>query len=200
MHLQHYSSNHPDLQRIMHQLEPTSKDARDRNFFCNADILPKIPDISTLRELPKIDESLAKHTKSRSDRGGREMSQSQFRAFVMKSYDGECAITGKSISYADLNNCEAAHIRAHAHDGPMLPDNGIPLSRDLHWAFDQGMFTIEDDYVIKVHPEVIDTSLNQINGRVLREPNPVWSSFAPKKEYLRWHRDNFFGKFLRSTL
>tara|TARA_B100000579_G_scaffold116188_2_gene93170 strand:- start:239 stop:1243 length:1005 start_codon:yes stop_codon:yes gene_type:complete len=199
VHIQHYSSNSTDIEGIRPLVRPISKDARNRNFYCDSNVLPKIPIFSTLEMLPTIDDSLANHTKSASSRANREMSQAQFRAFVMKSYEGKCAITGQAITFGRLNNCEAAHIRPHAHDGPMLPDNGVPLSRDLHWAFDRGMFTIEDDGCIKVHPEVMDTSLNQINGQHLRKPSPTWSSFAPKGDYLRWHRENFFGKFIRST-
>lgn len=200
IHIQHYPSSSGGLGEFAENTTPISRDQRNRNFTCASELLPPLPDYSNLEELPIIDDSLAKHANSSSSsRSGREMSPSQFRAFIMAAYDSKCVISGESIRFGKLNNCEAAHIMAHAHDGPMLPDNGIPLSRDLHWAFDNGMFTINDDLTVNVHPEVMDTSLQEINEVRLRDPNDIWSSFAPKKEYLQWHQNNFFGKFIGSV-
>lgn len=200
IHLQHYPHNSPEIEKLEKVVKPISNDSRNRNFLCPVDVLPSIPSFSTLEVESEIDDSLAKHTAiSASSRVGREMTQSQFRGFVMKAYEDKCAVSGDAISFRRLNSCEAAHIFAHSHGGPMLPDNGIPLSRDLHWAFDRGMFTIEDDLIIKVHSELMDSSLNQFEGEKLREPNPIWSSFSPKAEWLQWHRDNVFGRFLGST-
>lgn len=128
------------------------------------------------------------------------MSQSQFRSFLLNMYENKCAVSGESIVFENLNACEAAHIQPDAHHGPMVPDNGILLSRDMHWAFDNGMFTIEDDGTILVHDEMKDNdALAQYHGRQIREPIDVWKSLAPRPRYLSWHRENFFGKFLRST-
>ena len=68
-----------------------------------------------------------------------------FRDLVMNAYGYKCASTGKVIRYKDLYNLEAAHIKPQAHQGTFLPCNGIAMSRDMHFAFDKGFFTIDDD-------------------------------------------------------
>tara|TARA_B110000881_G_C18356088_1_gene403953 strand:- start:277 stop:633 length:357 start_codon:yes stop_codon:yes gene_type:complete len=114
-------------------------------------------------------------------------------------YENKCAISSETIAYGSFNACEAAHIQPDAHEGPMMPDNGILLSRDLHWAFDNGMFTIEDDGTIVVHDEMKrNDELAQYDGQQIREPIEVFKSLAPRSDYLRWHRNHFFGKFLRA--
>ena len=67
-----------------------------------------------------------------------------FRDFVMTGYKNKCAITGNVIRYGSFMNLEAAHIWPRSHKGLYLPSNGIALCRDMHWAFDKGMFTIDD--------------------------------------------------------
>ena len=82
-----------------------------------------------------------------------------FRDFVMVGYGNKCAVTGKSIVWKKFINLEAAHIMPKSHNGTYMPNNGLALSRDIHWAFDKGFFTINDDYTIKVHEELLDTYL-----------------------------------------
>ena len=43
-------------------------------------------------------------------------------------------------------NVQAAHLWPDSWLGPLRPSNGILLSLDLHWAFDIGQFTIDNDY------------------------------------------------------
>lgn len=69
----------------------------------------------------------------------------------MTGYKQKCAITGNVIQYKSFMNLEAAHIWPRSHKGLYLPSNGIALCRDMHWAFDKGMFTIGDDFKVIVH-------------------------------------------------
>lgn len=116
-----------------------------------------------------------------------------FRDFVMVGYGNKCAVTGKSIVWKKFINLEAAHIMPKSHNGTYMPNNGLALSRDIHWAFDKGFFTINDDYTIKVHEELLDTYLGEFEGKKINLPeNPF---FVPNKESLRYHRENIFGLF-----
>ena len=116
-----------------------------------------------------------------------------FRDFVMVGYGNKCAVTGKSIVWKKFINLEAAHIMPKSHNGTYMPNNGLALSRDIHWAFDKGLFTINDDYTIKVHEELLDTYLGEFEGKKINLPeNPF---FVPNKESLRYHRENIFGLF-----
>mgnify|MGYP006069532515 CR=1 FL=1 len=116
-----------------------------------------------------------------------------FRDFVMVGYGNKCAVTGKSIIWKKFTNLEAAHIMPKSHNGTYMPNNGLALSRDIHWAFDKGFFTINDDYTIKVHEELMNTYLGEFEGKKINLPeNPF---FIPDKENLRYHRENIFGLF-----
>lgn len=137
----------------------------------------------------QIIEQISKSEKSIEDL----FSTSTFRDFVMTGYKRKCAITGISISYEDLINLEAAHIKPRAHGEINLPCNGIAMSRDMHWAFDKGLFTINEDLTIKVHEDVKSDYLNDYNGKKIYVPDN--SFFKPNKEYLEYHRKVIFGMF-----
>ncbi|WP_407399170.1 HNH endonuclease [Anaerovibrio sp.] len=124
-------------------------------------------------------------------------SQTMFRDFVLTGYNFECAITHNVIRYNNLYNLEAAHIMPRSHGGTFIPSNGIALSQDLHWAFDQGMFYIDDDYNVIVHPHMMDGYLRQFDHQQIFIPtNPF---FRPAPESLSYHRENVFGLFEHSA-
>lgn len=117
-----------------------------------------------------------------------------FRDFIMVGYDNLCAVTGTVIRYESYMNLEAAHIKPKSHGGLFLPNNGIALCRDLHWAFDKGFFTFDDDLKVVVHPKITSEYLNSFHGTKIRVPsNPF---FAPDLENVKYHRENVYGLFL----
>lgn len=116
-----------------------------------------------------------------------------FRDFVLAGYGNLCAITGTVIRYGAYMNLEAAHIRPRSHGGLFLPNNGLALGRDLHWAFDKGFFTLSDDLEVVVHPEATSEYLQSLAGRKIRVPtNPF---FIPALENIRYHREHVYGLF-----
>jgi len=129
-------------------------------------------------------------------RGASLFGPDSFRDFVLMAYGYKCAITGKSISYKNLNNLEAAHIQPKAQSGTYLPCNGMALSRDMHWAFDKGFISISDDFKIIVHTEMKDSELKEFDGKPLNIPLDPY--FQPERKFLRHHRDYIFGLFLYS--
>ena len=117
-----------------------------------------------------------------------------FRDLVMNAYHYKCAITGKSIRYRELLNLETAHIKAKAHQGTYLPCNGIAMSRDMHFAFDLGFFTITDDYRVMVSENLKgDWFYEEYNGKPIFVPTEDY--FKPNKNYLAHHRKEVFNKF-----
>lgn len=130
----------------------------------------------------------------------RRVRNTSFRDFVLLFYDYKCAITGKKniIEYENLVNLEAAHIHAFAHNGSDNPANGLPLTRDLHWAFDNGFITITGEYKVMVHEKAENSELLQgINGRNLLLPEDYRS--LPNLESIKWHNKNVFGSFIRKV-
>ena len=117
-----------------------------------------------------------------------------FRDFVMTGYGNLCAITGTSIQYQSFSNLEAAHIKPRSHGGLFLPNNGIALCRDLHWAFDKGFFTLNDKFEVQVHPDITSDYLRSYDGKTIRMPsNPF---FVPDLENLHYHQNSVYGLFL----
>lgn len=125
--------------------------------------------------------------------------QKQFRDFVMVSYGDVCAVKGSSISFGRLNNIEAAHIIPKELGGSFFPSNGIAMSREMHWAYDNGFFKIdkiENDFIITVHPNSNGDELAQYDGKTLKinENN----KFLPDEKFLSYHNEQIYGKFLQT--
>lgn len=118
-----------------------------------------------------------------------------FHDFVMNAYHNLCAITHRAISYNGFSNLEAAHIMPRAHNGVYLPCNGIAMSKDMHFAFDKGFFTIDENYKILVHPDVerVGSYLNDYNKTSMYLPREPF--FQPRQEFLEYHRTNIYGTF-----
>lgn len=116
-----------------------------------------------------------------------------FRDFVMTGYDHRCAITRNVIRYGSFMNLEAAHIWPRSHQGLYLPSNGIALCRDMHWAFDKGMFTVDDNLRVKVHPDIESDYLRQYDEIQLFIPENAF--FRPDVNSLHYHQSNIYGLF-----
>lgn len=119
-----------------------------------------------------------------------------FRDFVLTGYEYKCAITGKVIRYDNFMNLEAAHIWPRSHLGKYLPSNGIAMCRDMHWAFDKGLFTINDDLTIKVHPDVQSDYLSEFDKKRIFVPKNQF--FSPDINNLHYHQKNIYGLFKSS--
>ena len=144
-----------------------------------------------------IDDSVTTRTKNENTNAMASLFNSvSFHDFVMAGYEYKCAVTRRVIRYGNFMNLEAAHIWPRSHDGLYLPSNGIALSRDMHWAFDKGMFTIDDDYKIRIHPDIDSDYLQQYNNNLLFLPSDNF--FRPNIENLHYHQRNIYGLFKTS--
>lgn len=152
-----------------------------------------ISDLSNTKTV--IDESVTKKVIETPDDVLADLfNASTFRDFVMTGYNNLCAITGTAIAYESYLNLEAAHIKPKSHGGLYLPNNGIALCRDLHWAFDKGFFTFDDDLKMRIHPKVNSEYLSKFEGTQLRIPqNPF---FVPDLNNVHYHNENVYGLFL----
>src|SRR5437016_4011429 len=69
-----------------------------------------------------------------------------FSIAVKAAYQETCAITGfKIINSGGRAEVQAAHIRPVADRGPDSLRNGIALCGTMHWMFDRGLISIDDD-------------------------------------------------------
>ena len=120
------------------------------------------------------------------------LSPSEFKPIIRSIYQYKCAVTNTFINPSHYWNLQASHIKPDSHQGPFRPDNGILLNRDMHWAFDYGCFTLNDNLEVVVHEQIKDSSLNEFNGNKINLPEK--KEFHPNLEYVKYHRKNIFGR------
>lgn len=124
-----------------------------------------------------------------------------FRDVVLSNYDRTCAVTGQRFVYSATVEADAAHIIAKGSRGTDDPRNGLALSKSVHWAFDQGIFTISDQYEVIIHPAASRASAAAfplLETDRKRIALPTDSAYYPHQEALEWHRKERFGVFARS--
>lgn len=118
-----------------------------------------------------------------------------FRIVVLSEYDYCCAITGRkfiSPLSSKTIGLDAAHVVPVQENGSDHPANGIPLTKELHWAFDRGLFGIAGDRTVLV-PHSVKTLvgnefLKGLHGLVIREAKH--SNCRALDEAFEWHRKN----------
>ena len=116
----------------------------------------------------------------------------KFSTEVKKVYNNTCVVCGKE-RYTALNETpevEAAHIYPRKYNGRNNLRNGLALCTFHHWAFDGGLFVIEDNYQIKVLPKILNNTnyheISKFNGQKIRLPQD--ERFYPAEIYLKEHR------------
>lgn len=130
----------------------------------------------------------------------KEKRDQAFRGIVLANYDHSCAVLGSKFSYGNFTEAQAGHIIGKNVRGTDDPRNGIALSHSAHWAFDQGVFTISDQYEVVLHPKAKDANhrlfpLMDMDGKPIGLP--AEESCYPHPDALEWHQKEVFGKFVR---
>jgi putative restriction endonuclease len=116
-----------------------------------------------------------------------------FATAVKSAYRDTCAMTGlKIINGSGRSEVQAAHIRAVAENGPDSVRNGMALSSTMHWMFDRGLISIDEDFRLLVAPSRVPDLVERmlVPDRKLRLPSR--RDLHPHPEFLKWHRDNVF--------
>jgi putative restriction endonuclease len=116
-----------------------------------------------------------------------------FKYAVRSAYDNRCALTGlRLINGGGRPEVEAAHIRPVADDGPDTVRNGLALSGTVHWMFDRGLVSIDDDFkIIVAKKHVPDDAARLLNqSGVINLPKD--RTLYPNAHYLKFHRDVVF--------
>lgn len=119
--------------------------------------------------------------------------QSFFRRAVLSSYRSACCMCG--IDFPQL--LIASHIKpwAASEETRTDPENGLCLCVLHDKAYDRGLMTVNANYEIFVSDKIknsnvafVGVSLAAFDKQKIKLP----SRFAPKPEYLAWHRRNVF--------
>lgn len=115
-----------------------------------------------------------------------------FRKKVLEIYAYRCAACRKGITApSGLKEVDAAHIIPRSYAGANDARNGIALCKSHHWAFDKGLFWIDDNRKIYV-PSVVrimkeNKDISRLHGRKLLSPKN--KKLEPAMIALAWHRD-----------
>lgn len=128
----------------------------------------------------------------------RKLRDAAFARNVKAAYGGRCAISDLALrNGGGRPEVEAAHIRPVEHYGPDTVRNGIALSATLHWMFDRGLLAVADDsdHTILVSENKVP---RDVVARLIRPERRLRLPEDPRKrphpDYLRWHRENVFGR------
>lgn len=127
----------------------------------------------------------------------------EFRRKVLDAYGYRCAVCGLDLRLRNVTvGLEAAHIRWHQAGGPDEQCNGLALCSLHHKVFDLGAFTVEAAGKVVVSELVnggaeCEYVLLRHHGGELRKA--VRGEYAPRAEFLGWHRREVFKEGSRSA-
>lgn len=117
-----------------------------------------------------------------------------FQSAVRLGYDYRCALCGGGFrTPEDRAEVEAAHIVPRRLKGTNDARNGLALCRSHHWAFDQHLWTIDDDRRVVIPRSIRSIRENaplvSSHDRRLKPPERDFLQFAPAQDALQWHRE-----------
>ncbi len=123
--------------------------------------------------------------------------EARFRLSVVPAYDYTCALTGyRCVTIGAGSIVDAAHIHQFSDSRNNDPRNGLALSKNAHWLFDQGLWSLTDDYKVVVAKDCFHESgeaafllRSRANRRIsLPSDRALW----PDSSNLKWHRMRVF--------
>ncbi|ARN78226.1 HNH endonuclease [Nonlabens spongiae] len=118
-----------------------------------------------------------------------------FKKTVPKIYNYSCCVTGFCVSSNhNVQMVDACHIIPFSISQNDTIQNGISLSPNIHRAFDRGLLTINQDYIVRISPSVSkkssSESLLSLEGKRIELPDN--ENYLPSLEALEWHRKEVF--------
>src|ERR1700677_2252202 len=123
--------------------------------------------------------------------------EARFRLNIVAAYNYTCALTGYRLTTITGGSIvDAAHIHQFADSRNNELRNGLALSKNAHWLFDNGLWTLSDDYLVVVAVgQFLECSpdqkaLLQYHGQKIRLPKDqaAW----PNPVHIAWHRKHRF--------
>jgi putative restriction endonuclease len=126
--------------------------------------------------------------------------EARFRLTVVPAYNYICALTRYRLVTVDSGSIvDAAHIHQFADSRNNHPRNGIALCKNAHWMFDEGLWSLDDEYHVLVATKRFDESgadafllSLKANTRILL---PADLNYWPDKAHLAWHRKHHGFEF-----
>ena len=167
-------------QRILIETEPYFQPEERVALYSMLQIRPAASEIRENQELYKA-----------SVQAGRD---ARFRIeVVVVAYKHRCALTGYRMTTLAMESIvDAAHIHQFHNSRNNDPRNGMALSKNAHWQFDRGLWSVNDDYRVLVNREkfreegMAGQRLTDFEGRRISLPDDPW--YWPEQDSLEWHR------------
>jgi putative restriction endonuclease len=160
--------------------------ALEEQTVINAEAFSYSLELEEKAYLPLVQETLAadSYATAARDQG--------FRRIVTKAYDHRCALCGVRIITPDGHTVvDAAHIMRWSRSRNDDIRNGMALCKLCHWAFDEGMMGVSENYdvitsrQIASNPNVPGLLLTLAGRNIIPPPDrELW----PAQQYLAEHR------------
>ncbi len=116
-----------------------------------------------------------------------------FAVAVKSAYENTCAMTGiRIINGGGRAEVQAAHIRPVASGGSDSVRNGLALSGTVHWMFDRGLVSIDDDLTILTAEGHLPPAVTRLFNEDKRLIAPSRDDQRPNPKHLRYHRRTIF--------
>lgn len=166
-----------------------------------ADILQELVSLNRLAYdysktlIEKVAEPFEKYTVTQDKRyrdGQIQVRNKGFRRAIRIIYDDTCVLCrSRVVTQNDESLIEGAHIIPWQKNGTDDPRNGLALCGTHHWLFDNYMFTVDDNYKIKLsgwlkREENNMTEILNRDGKEILLPHK--KQYYPSLEALHEHR------------
>lgn len=116
-----------------------------------------------------------------------------FSVTVKNAYSNTCAMTGlKIINGGGRAEVQAAHIQPVSEKGPDSVRNGIALSGTVHWMFDRGLVSVDDDFSILIAKDRLPDTAQRLLNETHRLILPQRADLRPHRHYIGYHREKIF--------
>ncbi len=119
-----------------------------------------------------------------------------FRRSIVQLYEHQCALCKIKVqSSMGHNIVDGAHIKPISLFNDNHLGNGISFCKNHHWAFDNGLFAIDNSYKVIVAKDFTEYSPYSRSMREFEQEKlllPKSSDYFPRLDALKWHRDRVF--------
>jgi putative restriction endonuclease len=143
------------------------------------------------------EEQIDRDAQYESEEPAKKGRETRFRLNVVAAYNYTCALTRYRLTtIAGSSIVDAAHIHPFSDSRNNNPRNGLALSKNAHWLFDEGLWAVSDDFrVIVARGQFAEHAPNQkslaaYEGEQIHLPKD--SALWPDTTHLAWHRKNCF--------
>ncbi len=151
---------------------------------------PQVPQ----EQINRVEEEIAPYERHIVERVvARPFREAAFAVAIKEVYRNTCAMSGlRIINGSGRAEVQAAHIQPVSENGPDSLRNGVALTGTVHWMFDRGLVSIEDDYSILIAKDRLPDAAIRLLNENHRLLVPSREDMRPHKHYLSFHRDHVF--------